>query len=192
MTAKTSGFDPHIIKELLTVSLQNSVASMGSANFSKPPEFSEHELIEYESRMRVFGLEKFGLPCYISYVNFFLPQADIKKDMPIGTFLVFLEHNNAVRLLKSLGYTHINEDEDETILGKTGEFCVAMAKQLKTTLTQKGYKELTISDPLNYKNDIPEGVPFYYHEEKCYQLDFFFWKQKNLIFNLILGPVPTK
>jgi hypothetical protein len=192
MTAKLSGFDQKIIAEVMTGPLQSAIASMGNVSFSKPPEFSEHNLIEYASRMRVFGLEKFGLPCYISYVNFFLSPEASKKDMPVGTLIIFIEHNNATRLLKSLGYPNINEDEEGTILEKAGEFCVAMANQFKTSIASNGYKELTVSTPLTFKNDIPEGVPFDYNEKKYYQLDLFFWKQKTLIFNLTLGAVPLK
>ncbi|MBF0522371.1 MAG: hypothetical protein HQL24_04855 [Candidatus Omnitrophica bacterium] len=192
MTAKSRGFDPELIKSIMTDAIANFIESKCNSKFSKPPDFSEHNIIEYASNMRVFGLEKFNSPCYVSYINFFLSTQELKNKNPIGALILFLDYQSAERLLKSLGYSQANEDEEDAFFDTVGQLCETIASQFNNEIQNLGYKELAISKPLTFKNDVPGGAPFYYEETRYYELSAYFWKQKALVLNLTLGPVSKK
>ena len=83
MAGKQKEFDPQIIATTIMGCVQNTCETMCKMAFSKDPEFNELNIIEYDSRMRTFGLEKFNEPCYASFINFYISIELLTKNNPI-------------------------------------------------------------------------------------------------------------
>ncbi|MCA9401611.1 MAG: chemotaxis protein CheX, partial [Candidatus Omnitrophica bacterium] len=163
MPSKQS-FDPQVLSTSIMSVVDETFKTMCNLSFTSEPKFGESEIIEYESRMRVFGLEKFNGPCYVTVINFFLDDKKLQQEDPCGTMVVYFEEDCASKILKALGYQIFNEDDEETVMDNCGEFCNVIAGNFKNELVNLGYKELVINAPLKYRNDIPEGVIFPYDE----------------------------
>jgi len=190
MVAKETEFDPQTIGPTVMRCMQEAFGEMSSVTFSKDPDFSEKEVIEYESRMRVFGMEKFNGLCYIAVINFYLSAQDLKNHDTEGALVLFVEYECAGKLLKALGYENVDDEDEEIILDNCGEFCKVIAGKFKNEMGALGFKNLTMSDPLIYKNDIPEGIEFKYSEYSFFECNFYLWKQKAMVLDVTLAPVP--
>jgi len=183
-------FDPQVIATTLMGCVQDTFEKMCHVTLSKPPEFIEKDIIEYGSRMRVFGPEKFNGSCYIAAINFYLNQQKFKEDDSCGVMVLYIQDETTGKLMKALGQPGLDEDDEETLLDTCGEFCNVIAGQFKNELRSFGYIDLVISAPLKYKNDIPEGVNFKYSEYKLYELSFHIWKEKLIVVDATMSPVP--
>ena len=147
---------------------------------SKDPETFQKEIIEYESRMRVFGLEKFNGPCYLSVVNYYLTQGDLDAHKSCGTFILYLEEESTGKLLKSLGYSGFTDEDEDIVMDKCSEFCKILAENFKNELVPLGFRDLVISAPTKHKNDVYEGVEFPYSEYGMHEAHFYLLKKKTV------------
>ncbi len=172
----------------LKVVIDNTVGSKGTLGYTTDPQIKERDIIEYDSRMRVFGMEKFNAPCFISYVNFFASSNHQANHQPLGAMIIYIEESNVERFLKAAGHSIKLDEEKDIVFKVCGEFCKNIAENFKTSIRSLGYNELIISDPVSYHNQISEGVPFNYDEYKMYELIFSIWKQKILAIDLTLAP----
>ena len=170
----------------LLESLKNMIQKTALV-FTKDPEISERNVVEYASRMRVSGLEKFNGPCFVAAVNYYLTPADEKAQKAHGALMIFLEEENAARFLKGMGYTGFHDDDEEMISQKSGELCTAVAENFKSDLSKLGQKDLILSKPVIQKNDIPEGVAFPYEQYKYSELSFHLWKKKIFVVDVVVG-----
>ncbi|MHA1656551.1 MAG: chemotaxis protein CheX [Candidatus Heimdallarchaeota archaeon] len=189
MSAKDKEFDPQVIATTLMGCVQDTFKKMCNLTFSQDPDFVEKELIEYESRMRTFGLEKFNGPCYVAAISFYLSPKEIEEHDALGALVLYIEAEVAEKLLKALGYDFDEEDED-LVLDNCGEFCNVIAGQFKNQLNSLGYKDLTISAPIKGKNDIRQGVEFSYDQYKLYESSYYFFKKKALVVVATMSSVP--
>jgi hypothetical protein len=166
--------------QVIATTLMDVIPKVFQANFGfsfvDNPTFVRKEVIEYQSRMRVFGLEKFNGPCYISSISLYLTERHLQKQKPCGTVVVYVEPEYAVRFLAALGFKNQGEDEEDptfeaTIIDNCGEIANLIVGSYKNELANLGMKNLVISAPLSRKDSIEEGVEFpysqyYYHELK--------------------------
>ncbi len=183
-------FDPQVIATTLMGCVQETFEKMCHVSFSQTPEFHAKEIIEYDSRMRIFGLEKFNGPCYMSFLNFYFNQKDFEAKKCCGVMVLYIEEEAAEKLVRALGQSGLDAEDPEIILDTCGEFCNVIAGQFKNELRSFGYMDLVISAPLKYHNIIPEGVDFPYSEHKQYELMFYLWKQKVVVVDMVMAPVP--
>lgn len=147
----------------------------------------ERDIIEYASRMRIFGMEKFNGACALSCVNFSVSEEALKSGNTIGGLIVFIEEEEIGRTLKSMGYTDFHDDIDEEVFKKMGELCKKISDSFKEAVKAQGYPDFFISAPAGYKNDIPEGILFPYSEYKYHEITFYMWKKKVIVLNVILA-----
>jgi hypothetical protein len=161
-------------------------------SFSQDPEVVAKDVIEFYSRMRVLGLEKFGDPCYISVVNFYSSEADQKAHKASGTLLVYAEEENAPRLFKALGITQSLEEDEERLIQSTGELAKRIAQGLKSEVLSQGGRELIVSEPIKAKNDIAEGVEFPYRQYKYSEINFYFWRKKSVVIGIVMDPLRVR
>ena len=117
---------------------QNNFQKGSNVSFSQDPEVKEKDLIEYESRMRVFGLQKFDGLCYLSSVSFYRTEQDLKEHKPVGTMVVFLEEEASGRFLKAMGYRDFDEEEEESVSEKLGQFSKVLAGDFQKHLSWLG------------------------------------------------------
>jgi hypothetical protein len=177
-------------KELLSKSIVEVVKKLcqkaGNLEFSQEPDSVTKDIIEFYSRMRVLGLEKFGDPCFISIINLYSSEADQKAHRAAGTVLVYLEEENAPRLFKSLGLTTMLEEDEEALLKYAGEFAKRIVQSLRSDLMNQGCPDFLVSESINAKNDIAEGVEFPSKQHKYSEMNFYFWKKKTVVVGLVM------
>lgn len=177
--------------QALSVSLRGVVEdflrSTANLSFSQEPEFSERAVIEYDSRMRASGMEKFNAPCYVSAVSYYRDEQHLKSSDACGVVVVYVEEELAGRLLTALGYSTAKEEDDEAALDHCGELCNTIAGNLRKELAGRGFGDLKTGAPVNHKNGIPAGVEFPYSQYKLGQTEFYLWKQKALVVDLCVA-----
>ena len=175
-----------IASALLDV-VKKIIAQHENLTFSKDPEILERDIIEYDSRLRVSGMEKFNAPCYICLAAFYRSQQDLEAHNAIGAIILYIEEVNAERLFKGLGYRGFHDDNEGEMLEKSGEFLTSIVEQFKPELANLGYKNIVLSPLLKHINTIPEGVEFHYDEHKMHQLTFYLWKEKIFAIDITLA-----
>ena len=175
-----------IASALLDV-VKKIIAQHENLVFSKDPEIVERDIIEYDSRLRISGMEKFNAPCYICLGGIYRSQQDLEAHNAIGAIILYLEEMNAERLFKGLGFHGFHDDNEEEMLDKGAEFLNLIIEQFKPELSNLGYKNIVLSSILKHRNNIPEGVEFHYDEYKMHQLSFYLWKEKIFAIDITLA-----
>ncbi len=183
-------FDPQVIATTLMGCVQETFDKMGRITFSQKPDFVAKEVIEYESRMRLFGLEKFNGPCYVGVINLYLNKKAYDVKESCGLIVLLVREDIAPELVKAMGNTGIDEEDEEIIMDSVGEFCNVVVGQFKSELRSFGYPDLTISAPAKYRNYAPDGADFPYSEYKYYEISFYIKKQKAIVVVVTMAPIP--
>lgn len=175
------------IAESLKSLIDNILISQNDLNYTQDPEITERDIIEYESRMRVRGMEKFNAPCYVAATNFYKTQQDLEAHNALGALIIYVEQENAEKLIKALGYKIKNDDdEDEVLPNYSGEFCKTLGEELIKKIGGN-YSSSVLSEPIIGLNTIAEGVEFNYNQYQMYELTFYLWKVKILSVDITLG-----
>ena len=178
------------VASTLTAAAQSIFLQSGKLTLTQDPESVEKDIIEYDSRLRVGGMEKFNDACYLSIVSFYFSQQQLEGHDPCGVLMLFIEESAAEKILKGLGFPVAGENEDEILKDSTGKFCLQVAQALQGQLANLGYRNLVLSPVQNFKNDAGDGVEFPYQEYKFYEVSFFLWKKKQVVFNILFS-TPT-
>jgi len=160
--------------------------------FSRPPEVVLQDIVEYKGRMRVFGLEKFNTPIYVSTVNYYLNEKDMAGARAHGALAVFVEQEYIADLLKLLRYPEIDDTEEDAMLDACGTLANIIAGRFKTEMMKLGLIKLEMSAFSNYRNSAPNGVAFNFKQRKKYEVSFFIKDKKRVILELTMGPVPPQ
>jgi len=173
--------------ELAVRATQNILQKQCKVTFSQDPDVTELEIIEYNSRMRVFGMEKFNGPCFIAVINFFRNNGSSENKITCGSLIIYIDEMCTTTILKAISGGSFDEDDAEVVMQYTGELCNIIADELKNELTKIGYSDLLISKPINYQNDIPEGVDFEFREAKYHESSYYIKEKKAIVVNFSLG-----
>ncbi|MBP9855548.1 MAG: hypothetical protein KBD53_11835 [Candidatus Omnitrophica bacterium] len=166
--------------------LESTLKAKCNLEFSSPAQLSEREIIEYNSRIRVDGLEKFNGPCYVFGMNYYSSEANQKKDEAAGTLIMFIEEECVERFLKSLGHRGFDEDDQTFVLDKLGEFCKTMAQEFSQNLQSLGYSGLIVSDVSKGKNNLADGLSFPYDRYNYQEIAISIWKKKAMVADIIM------
>ena len=150
------------------------------------PQITEREIVEYKSRLRTFGLAKFNGPCYISAINLYDSQASLQAKKPSGAIVFFIDEELAELMLHKQSRSADSENE-ELVGSATAEFANTVAAKLKDNILGSGFNDLVLADPMNYKNDAPEGIAFKYSEYKMMEISLVIKKKKSVVINFTLG-----
>lgn len=188
MTPKTDEFGRQGLAAKLAECVESVFDQKCKTEFIGETEIVEKDLIEYNSHMRTFGLEKFNGPCYISSINFFKSDADLKKDRSLGAVILYIEESIASDLIKAIGQKGVDSENIDTIMSYTGEFCKAIVDQFMNHLNSQGYNNIVLSEPANYQDDIPGGVNFSFKESKFNELSFVLKKEPAIKVDLTIAP----
>lgn len=151
----------------------------------------EREIIEYNSRMRVGGLEKFNGPCYVCAVNYYGSEQSQASDEAAGTVIFYFEESNAEKILKALDHRGFDEDDEKFVLKHLGEFGQSLSQDFAQRLEDLGYKRLLLSDVSKDKNNIAQGMAFPYNRYNYHEIGFHLWNKKILVASVTLAPVSS-
>ena len=174
------------LAESFRACVKKTLEDFCQTSFVKEPKVTTRDIIEYESRMRVFGLEKFNDTCFIAFQTLYESPLEQEKSDVCGTLLVYVQEENAERLFKALLKEKDPEDE-EIIIECVRNLCRALFDHFKTTATRFGYANLLGSEVENYMSNIEEGAPFPYSEDTLYQVVCTLWREKVVVAELVLA-----
>ena len=172
-----------VLKEVV----QKMTARTGKINFTGDPKIERRDIIEYQRRMRVSGLEKFNKPAYVSGVSYFRTSKDQEEHKSCGALVLYIEEEFMETLLKALGHTTIDEDTEEALAKKCGEFCLTLAEQFKNEISSQGYNGLVSSEPVSFRNSIPLGLDFSYDQYDKYEVSFSIKNFRVLVAEVTMG-----
>jgi hypothetical protein len=184
--------DSQVLTNSVMETMQETLSKIGGIVPSSDPETKEVEIEEYEGRMKVTGFGKFESVSFISAINLYLNQADMDRHKPKGAVILYLDSENASKFFKGLDVTVDEDEDDSSMMNGCGEFCKIIAEGFKNKLKEKGYPELLLSEPSNFKNSALRGVEFSADQKTKYEFSFFYWKHKALIVDVTLSDLPRK
>ena len=165
----------------------------GDLNFSGPVEKARRKIVEYEGCLRADGMEKFNNnPTYVSAVNFYVNEAELKKDKALGALIVYVQQDYIVRLMKLLQYPPVDDENEQAMLDSCGTLCNIIGGKFKSEISAAGYIELAWSHFITYRNSSVRGVGFCFSELEVSQLVFKIEGQKRLVMEMTMGIVPRR
>ncbi len=186
------GLDPQVLTGAFMAAMGQMLEKLSNIPASQEPKIEESEIIEYEGRMRVSGMEKFNSPAFLSVVNFYLNQGEMQRHKPKGALILYLEAENISKFLKAFGVHFADDEDDKSLMDACGKVCEAVAAEFKNELTRKGYVELVLSNPSNYKNNILEGIAYSQDQKTKQTVNFFYFKTKAIVADLTMADLPRK
>lgn len=185
-------FDVQVLNTTLMGCIEDILGKMSGVAPTEPPQVRTLDIIEYDGRMRVTGMEKFNAPSYVSVVNYYLNPADLERHKAKGALVVFVDAENAGKLFKSLGF-FVPDDEDEvSMMDACGELCNLLGGSFKNEISNLGYLDMSMSAPNNYRNTVMQGVEFSQDQTSKQEFSFFYWKRKAIVVEVTMAGVPQK
>ncbi len=185
------GFDPDIlVKTFLDVAQKSFEATMGKVVPTDAATHKAQNILEYQGRMSVTGMEKFNGPAFIAGVSFYLNEQDRDKHRAKGAMVLYLEASNTEKVLRGFGHPLSDEEEEEETLAACGKLCSTLATKFKENLS--GASSLIMSDPISNKNSIPEGIDFSSDQTQKQEISFYIWKKKAIVVDLTMADVSRR
>ena len=187
------GLETEVLTGAFMTAMDQMLSKLGVITPSQEPKIEESEIIEYDGKMRVSGMEKFNASSFVSVVNFYLNQGDMQRQQrPRGALVLFFEAENASKFLKAFGMRFADDEDDKSLMDACGQVCEAVAAEFKAELTRKGYVDLVVSKPHNYKNNVIEGVEYSPDQKTKQTISFFYFKTKTITADLTMAVLPRK
>ncbi|MBF0485662.1 MAG: chemotaxis protein CheX [Candidatus Omnitrophica bacterium] len=183
-------FDKQVLNTTIIGVVSDTFEQMCRVKYGAEPVVTEKEIIESDSRMRVFPMEKFNGPAYATAINYYLSQKDKDDGHVVGTLILFIKEDQAEKLLRAFNRSIKDSENEEVMLDICGEMCNIIAGKVKNGLTSRGYADLFLSAPIKKKNTVPEGLPFDYSLYTKQEIVFTFWGQKCIVVEACLGSIP--
>ena len=183
--------------ETLATVLKDALVKMfidyGGINIGIDAEVQRKNIVDFrDHHLRADGIEKFNTPCCVGFINYYLSEKDLKDHKPIGAIIVYLENNYISQLMKILKYPVLDDEDEEALLDGAGTICNILAGAFKSEMSIHEYAGLEMSAFQTYRNAALTGVKFHPKEYFLYELDFFIEKEKRIILEFTMGPVPKK
>lgn len=185
-------FDARTLTKMVSEVVLETFKEMCRVESGAEPVMAERDIIEFDSLMRVFPMDKFNGPAYVVSINYGLSDKDIEAGHVVGTFLLFVKEEQAEKIARAFGLTSRDMEHEDTILDKVGEMATIIAGKVKEEIAASGHPDLRMSPAVKYKNAIPQGVPFCYDLYKKQELIFTFWKEKCVAVEICLTQLPRK
>ncbi len=170
--------------------VKNMFKKRGELALSCEPVIEKKDIVEFMHRMRVFGMEKFETPTFISSVNYYKSVKDLEEHKALGTVIVYVEQEFVGKLLRYLQYPIIDEDDEDELKDACGTLCNVIAGQFKAEVAKLGYIELQMSHFSSYRNSAFLGVEFASQQREKYEISFFLQDKKRLVIELTMGNIP--
>ena len=186
-------FDPDVLSSALLTIMKQHLSKASGIQQTKDPDIEATDIVEYEGRMRVSGLEKLNNICYIAAVNFYLTKADADKQQKTkGVLVLYMEMESAGKFFKALEIPFREDEDDASMMEGCGRFAQIVAEGLNKEISAKGYAPLVLSGPTSYKNNVMEGVAISPDQKTKHEIGYFYFKHKAIAVELSLAPLPKK
>ncbi len=165
----------------------------GEIQFTKPPEKTAVQIVEYQGKMRADGMEKFNnQPTYVSSLNYYLNAAEMAKKKTLGALIIYVQQPYMPRLMKLLQYPQIDDEDENAMLDSCGTLCNILGGRFKSEILSAGYVDLEMSHFITSRNSAVPGVDFCQSEFDAYAVAFNIENEKRLVLEMSMGVVPRK
>ena len=161
----------------------------GGIKFSAKPSIERKDIIEWQGKMRIAGMEKFNEPTFISFVNYYLSEQDKQKKSVLGAVIIFVIEGQLVSILNKLGYPKVDDESETEMKEGCGKLCQDIGEAFKAKIGAMGYAEPLMTIPENYRSNVPQGVSFNFKEYDKFELNFSLENKKVLVIEMTLGPI---
>ncbi len=185
-------FEQALLASTLTEIVEKTISEKNALMPTAPTESALKDILEYEGRMRVSGMDKFNSPSFIAVSNLYLNDADKQRNKPKGAIVVFMNTEFADKIFKALGLAVPYDEDDDSMMKLCGEFTATVVNALTDRLAGAGYVSLLSQAPLVYKNNVSEGVAFSVDQQEKQEITFTYFKNKAIIIEVSLAPIPKK
>ncbi len=185
-------FEPTLLTSSLTEIVEKLISEKNAVLPTQPTESVLKDIMEYEGRMRVSGMDKFNSPSLIAVTNLYLNEADKQKNKAKGAVVLFMNTEIADKIFKAVGFTVPYDEDDDSMMKLCGQFAQAVVNAFKDRLSSAGYAALIASEPLVYKNNVSEGVAFSPDQVEKQEISFYYFKTKTILIEVSLAPIPKK
>ena len=160
--------------------------------FNPAPAVERRDLIEWQGKMRIAGMEVFNASTYISYINYYLSEADKQKKNALGAVVLYILEEQLFSVITKLGYPKVDDENPEELKEGCGRICVDMANDFQKKLAAMGYPALVMGAVDNNRNTVPVGVSFNVKEYDKFVTSFCLNDKKVIAVELTLGPMPKR
>ena len=177
------------LAEALAEVVTTTFDKKGPVKFSEKPSLERKDIIEYNGKMRIAGMEKFNNPAFISFVNYYLSEQEKQKRSAVGAVVLFVLETHLVTILNKLGYPKVDDESETEMMEGCGKLCADIGEAFKSKLSSMGYAQLLMTTPENYRNAIPQGVSFSFKEYDKFEISFKLDK-KVMAAEMTMGVIP--
>ncbi|MBF0484124.1 MAG: hypothetical protein HQL25_05400 [Candidatus Omnitrophica bacterium] len=184
-------FDPQVMVTALMGYVQEILETKCKAKLSEKAAFLKKNIIEYDSKMRLFGLEKFDGPCYVAAINLYLTKQKLENKDCCGVIVLFLDEEIAELFVRAL-QPGVSYEDPDVVMDNCGELCNIIAVQFKNEAVNFGYANLFLSAPVKAHNDIMYGVDFPFEEDFYYEISFKVKNRKAVVVSFVMANVANK
>ena len=185
-------FDPKVLTAAIIEVVEGGISEKNPLPPTQPSVAEAKEIVEYEGCMRVSGMGTFDSPCYIAAVSLYANAGDMQRNKAKGALVLYMSTEYADKIFKSLGYTIPYDEDDESMLKLTSDFCQAVSKGVIAKLSAKGFAELTASSPVVAKNTLADGVAFSNDQHEKQEVVFTYFKSKAIVVDVTLAEISRK
>ncbi len=175
---------------LLCTAVQKMIHLKGGYGFAAEPDILEKRIVQFNQRMRVDGLSKFGSRTVFSAVKFYAGVDELDRDAPLGVMIIFIEIDQLSRLFWSFDYPRLDEEDDAAILDGCGTLANLIAGCFVKEIRDAGYVHLQMSHFENHINTAINGINFMPNQETKYEIRFKFQGNRRITAELSMGHIP--
>ncbi len=175
---------------ILIKAVRNMFVLKGNFDVSRQPAIVEREVVSFHGHMRVDALEKFNKRTVFSAVKFYANEKRMEQDKPLGALVVFVEAEYLSKLLWSLEYPRIDEDDDDALMDGCGTLANLIAGYFVKEIFDEGFAHLQMSHFESYINTAVNGIVFSTDQTHKCEISFVIQGQKRIVAELTMGSVP--
>lgn len=182
----------HLLALALADVIKKYLRDRGEVALSKDPVLERSPIVEFNNQMRVFDIEKFSTPTFVSTISYYATMDDLRAHRALGFLVIFIEQSYLPALLKMLKYPEIDWDDTQALRDASGSLCNVIAGQFKTEIAALSQKELEMSHFSYYDKRTAKGIEFPKGQTEKYEIDFEIDGRRRLCLEMTMGPLPLK
>ena len=116
----------------------------------------------------------------------------MQKKKALGTLVVYVQQEYVPKLIRSLQYPAIDDEDEKAMLDSIGTLGNIIAGRFKSEVSAAGYIELEMSAFNTFRNSAPTGIEFCFSEYELFEAAFDLEGKKRLVIDLSMGVVPKR
>jgi hypothetical protein len=178
--------------------MEETIVGLCKRKLEAPAEASRCEIITWYRKIKLFVLEKFHRPTYVSVVNLYKDEKDKASGQPFGSIIIYVEKSTASSILNMMRLLPSTESmqvvDKESMRGFAvkgcGDLARAIAERVVVEMKGLGHAGLVMADPENITE--PKNVLLPYNENVAEKYEFLFpVREKESVYVDIVMPIPA-